>query len=185
MRKTNWYFEGWKKEKKTGENGKTKTVWNYQGIYYQFYLEPDKLKYLKAGYLAASLVMIALWFVFSLTFGTGRETAAYVGAPWFLQIIPFMYLIMGVYGTLRAGFTMTYRDIRSGYFRIRVAKWILAALQIICLIGDIIFLIIYHSQIRVWDEIIWIIGLCLCFVCTVVLFILQKKYPPYQIPETA
>lgn len=174
MSRTNWYFEGWKKQ-----GGR----WEYHGVRYRFQAEESALHKLKVCYGAAALAMILIWLVCSVLWGVGKETSAYVGAPWFLQILPFMYLIMGVYGILRSGYDMTYRDLRAGFFRIRIAKWVLLILQAASVIGELVFLILYHSVLPVSEEILFMAGACLCILCTAVLLFLQYRYPPYQIPE--
>ena len=182
-RRVNWYFEGWKKDREVTASGKEKTVWKYNGVYYEFQLTKKQLLLMKAGYTCLSVLLIGLWVLFSFLPGAGRETAVYVGAPWFLQIIPFMYLIVGLYGIWRSGTKMTYRDVYAGYYRIRYVKWILLFLQIICLIGEIIFLIVFHAYISVGSELLWLLGAFLCLLAILGLFILHRKFPPYQIPE--
>ena len=202
-RKINWYFEGWKKDREITDSGREKTVWKYSGVYYEFQLNGKnltgkQLTMMKAGYTCLSVLLIGLWILFSFLPGAGRENAPYVGAPWFLQIIPFMYLIMGLYGIWRSGTgsdgtevtgteydgtKMTYRDVYAGYYRIRIVKWILLILQLISVIGEIIFLIIYHSYISVGAELLWILGAILCLLMIIGIFILHRRICPYQIPE--
>ena len=192
-RKVNWYFEGWKKDREITDSGREKTVWKYSGVYYEFQLNgksltKKQLVLMKAGYTCLTVLLIGLWILFSFLPGAGRENAPYVGAPWFLQIIPFMYLIMGLYGIWRsgtksAGRIMTYREVYAGYYRIRIVKWILLILQLTSVIGEIIFLIIYHSYISVGAELLWLLGAVLCLLMIIGIFILHHKFPPYQIPE--
>ena len=181
--KTNWYFEGWKKDREITASGKEKTVWKYTGVYYQFQLDEKQRKKMKAGYTCLSVLLIGIWVLFSFLPGTGRETAFYVGAPWFLQIIPFMYLIVGLCGILRSGDKLTYRDVRAGYYRIGYIRWILLILQLVCVIGEIIFLIVYNSYIQIGAELLWLFGALLCLAMITGIFILHRKFPPYQIPE--
>ena len=182
-RNVNWYFEGWKKDREVSASGKEKTVWKYQGVYYEFQMDGRQRTLMKAGYTGLSVLLIGLWVLFSFLPGAGRENAFYVGAPWFLQIISFMYLIVGLFGIWRSGEKMTYRDVCAGYYRIRYVKWILLILQIICLSGEIVFLIAFHPYISVGAELLWLFGAALCLLLLIGIFILHRKFPPYQIPE--
>ena len=182
-RKINWYFEGWKRDRETDASGRERTVWKYTGVYYSFQLTGKQLIKMKAGYTCLSVLLIGIWILFSFLPGAGRENAFYVGAPWFLQIIPFMYLIIALYGIWRSGEKLTYRDVRAGYYRISYVKWLLLILQVICLVGEIIFLILYHPYINAGSEILWLFGAMLCLAMIIGIFILHRKFPPYQIPE--
>ena len=182
-RKTNWYFEGWKKQRETDASGKKKTVWKYTGVYYQFSLSKKQLIMMKAGYTCLSVLLIGLWVLFSFLPGAGRENAFYAGAPWFLQIIPFMYLIMGLFGIWRSGEKLTFRNVRAGYYRVRIVKWILLILQSLCLAGELVFMIIYHSYMDMGAELVWLTGIILCLASIIGIFILNSRIRPYQIPE--
>ena len=182
-RKVNWYFEGWKKDREITASGKEKTVWKYTGVYYQFQLDGKQMIMMKAGYTCLSVLLTGIWVLFSFLPGTGRENAFYVGGPWFLMIIPFMYLIMGLYGIWRSGEKLTYRDVCAGYYRIRYVKWILLILQVICIIGETVFMIIYSSYINIGAELLWLSGAVLCLFMIIGIFILHGKFPPYQVPE--
>ena len=183
-RNINWYFEGWKKDREMTASGREKTVWKYNGVYYEFQLTKKQLFLIKAGYTCLSALLIGLWILFSFLPGAGRENAFYVGAPWFLQIIPFMYLLVGLFGIWRSAEKMTYRDVCAGYYRIRYVKWILLILQLISVIGEIIFLIVFHAYISIGKELVWLLGAILCLFTIIGIFILHRKSPPYQIPET-
>lgn len=182
MKSVNWYFEGWKKNKETDDSGHTKTTWVYSGVKYRFQVEDTYVTHLKFGYIGMTAAMTVLWLVFSFVTCSGREKAAYAGAPWFIMIIPLMYLYMGVYGLIRSKSVMTYRDVRAGYYRIRYAKWALLVLQIIALAGEIIYLSINSHEIMISQELIWMAGICGCIACSIGIIILQNKFPPYQIP---
>ena len=88
-----WYLEGWSREY-CETDGKTRMVWKYTGEYFRYELSPRGLRRLKAACALLTVLMAALWFHLSMLRVAGREFF-FVGAEWFLCIIPFMVLILG------------------------------------------------------------------------------------------
>ena len=105
----------------------------------------------------------------------GRDTVLYVGAFWYVSLIPMVYMLMGAAGALRLKMEMTYRDLYSCYRRIKVASWILPVLFLGALVGEIVFLSIYQEYFSYQQELPWMIGAFILFLLSLFLFIVQLK----------
>lgn len=115
-----WYLEGWSREY-CETDGKTRMVWKYTGEYFRYELSPRGLRRLKAACALLTVLMAALWFHLSMLRVAGREFF-FVGAEWFLCIIPFMVLILGAASFLTVRERMTYRAMYGSYKRCRYSK---------------------------------------------------------------
>lgn len=171
-----WYLEGWNREAVV-ENGKKRMVWRYTGEYFRYDLTPAGLKRLKAVYAVLLVVLLGVWFRFSMTRVAAREFF-FVGAQWFLCIIPFMELILGVCCFLPVKEKMTYRAMYGSYKRCVYGSWGLLILLALTLVGGIVFLALYGSRIYLPREIVWLFGVLVCLVCDLAFVILLRKYPP-------
>lgn len=171
-----WYLEGWSREY-CETDGKTRMVWKYTGEYFRYELSPRGLRRLKAACALLTVLMAALWFHLSMLRVAGREFF-FVGAEWFLCIIPFMVLILGAASFLTVRERMTYRAMYGAYKRCRYGSFILLALLALTIAGEIVFLCLYGSQVNLRREILWLAGVAVCFGCDLALVLLLRRYPP-------
>lgn len=171
-----WYLEGWNREV-IEENGKKRTVWRYTGEYFRYDLTPKGLKRLKAAYGLLTVMLLAVWLHFSMMRVASREFF-FVGAEWFLCILPFMELILGVCCFLPVKEKMTYRAMYGSYKRCTYGSRILLVLLFLTIVGEIVFLVLYGGRVYLRREIVWLLGVLWCFVCDLIIVILLHKYPP-------
>ncbi len=171
-----WYLEGWHREY-CEVNGRRRTVWKYTGEYFRFALSPRGLARLKAAYPLLTLLMLGLWFYLSMLRVAGREMF-FVGAEWFLCILPFMPLLLGAASFLTVPERMTYRAMYGSYKRCRYAGLVLLALLGLTAVGEIVFLCLYGAQVALLREILWLAGVLACLACDVAIVLLLRRYPP-------
>lgn len=173
--KKNWYFNGWESRKEMSSSGRLRTVWNYNDDYYSFDLSPKGFQLLKICFIAVPALIVVLWILASLIRSTGRDTVLYVGAFWYVSLIPMVYMVMGAAGAIRMKKEMTYRDLYACYRRIKVASWILPVLFLLAIVGDVVFLTIYKEYFSLQGELPWMIAAFVLFLLSLFLFIIQAK----------
>lgn len=156
-------------------SGRLRTVWTYNDDYYSFDLSPKAFQLLKISFIVIPALIVLCWVGFSLIRSTGRDTVLYVGAFWYVSLIPMIYMIMGAAGAFRMKQEMTYRDLYACYRRIKVASWILPVLFLLAIIGDIVFLTLYKEYFSFRTELPWMIGAMILFLLSLMLFIVQAK----------
>lgn len=156
-------------------SGRLRTVWNYNDDYYSFDLSPKGFQLLKICFIAVPALIVVLWILASLIRSTGRDTVLYVGAFWYVSLIPMVYMVMGAAGAIRMKKEMTYRDLYACYRRIKVASWILPVLFLLAIIGDVVFLTIYKEYFSLQGELPWMIAAFVLFLLSLFLFIVQAK----------
>lgn len=174
-RKKNWYFDGWESRKTLTSSGKLKTVWEYNDDYYGFDLDERKLKLLKISFIVLPALIIALWIFFSLFKCIGRDSVLYVGAFWYVCVIPMIYLVMGACGAFKLSTEMTYRDLYACYRRIKVSSIALTILYFAAIVGDFVFVSIYNDYFSIASEMPWFLGAVLEFIISGCLFLIQFK----------
>lgn len=173
--KKNWYFNGWESRKEMSPSGRLRTVWKYNDDYYSFDLSPKSFQVLKICFIVIPALIVLLWITSSLIRSTGRDTVLYVGAFWYLSLIPMVYMIMGAAGAFRLKQEMTYRDLYACYRRIKVASWILPVLFFLSIAGDIVFVSIYNDYFSLQPELPWLVGALSLFLLSLALFFIQLK----------
>lgn len=173
--KKNWYFNGWESRKEMSSSGRLRTVWTYNDNYYSFDLSAASFLRLKICFIAVPALIVLCWIIFSLIKSIGRDTVLYVGAFWYVSLIPMVYMLMGAAGALRLKMEMTYRDLYACYRRIKVASWILPVLFLGALVGEIVFLCIYQEYFSYQQELPWMIGAFILFLLSLFLFFVQLK----------
>lgn len=171
-----WYLEGWSRER-VEENGKTRTVWKYTGEYFRYDLTSKGLKLLKTAYAALTVLLLAMWFWLSMVRVASREFF-FVGAEWFLCIIPFMELLLGVGCFLPVRERMTYRAMYGSYKRCVYGSRCLLVLLCLTVAGEVVFLALYGGRVYLPREIVWFLGVLGCLLCDLALVLLLGKYKP-------
>ena len=156
-------------------SGRLRTVWMYNDDYYTFDLSSKAFLWLKICFIAIPALIVVLWIAGSLIKSTGRDTVLYVGAFWYLCLIPMVYMIMGAAGAIRLKPEMTYRDLYACYRRIKVSSWILPVLFLAAMIGDIVFVSVYKEYFSLRSELPWLSFAFLLFLLSLFLFIIQAK----------
>ena len=156
-------------------SGRLRTVWTYNDDYYTFDLSPKRFQMLKICFIAIPALIVLLWISGSLIRSIGRDTVLYVGAFWYVSVIPMVYMVMGAAGAIRLKPEMTYRDLYACYRRIKVASWVLPILFLLSIVGDIVFVVIYNDYFSLQPELPWLIGAFVLFLLSLFLFIVQLK----------
>lgn len=79
--------------------------------------------------------------------------------PYFFLFLPLIYLWRGVLGYVSCGVRISGNAYARSIQRIRRSAWggiVLTAIAIAC---DVVFLVLYHGQIRVGRELVYLVGL--------------------------
>jgi len=176
---TNWYLEGWEYREQIGKNGKPKKVLVYTGKYYTLGPDKKKRRRLKTAVLALGLLAVAL-LAFLGIWGCGGLETIYVGAPFYVTILPAIYILMGSVVYAWAPEEMTYRDLCASERRLKRSTTFAAVLLGISVAGQVVFVILTASGVcsgEVGRELLWLGGDALCFAAVLTLCLLTRRFP--------
>lgn len=182
-KQVNWYLLGWKRRRETAPSGRSISLWTYEGDYFSPGMAGVQLRRFKRLCLLLGVLTVVLWFVLSAVDTLGKNIAAYVGAPWFLGLLPLMELILGLRYVPGICEKMTYRDMYGAYRRMLYGLYILLPLELLSAVGEVGFLCRYHGYIAVLPEVFWLAGVMACAACAGGLLILLRRNMPRVIPK--
>ncbi len=177
-KRVHWYLEGWVRQKERMPSGKKKTVWHYTGDYYRFSLDERGLRRLKASYGGCIGLESVLWFVLAMIPSVGKDEIFYVGGPWYVSMIPLMFLIIGGAYFMRVRPRMTYRDMRGSYQVIVYSNVFLLVLHGLSVVGMIVFLFAGQRPYSLSQELLWLAGALVCTGLDGAVMALHRRYPP-------
>ena len=181
-KRVHWYLEGWVHQKEKTPSGRERTVWAYTGSYFAFDVDAKGLRRLKAEYDACIALDVVLWLILSLCEATGRDKAFYVGGPWYISMIPLMFLLIGGLFLLRVPLRMTYRDMYGSYKVILYSAWPLLILHGLSVLGEVVYLYVGRGSYPVGKEILWLIGALFCAALAGIVLRLCCRFPALVIP---
>ena len=179
--KQNWYFEGWEKQSYETENGKIRCRYVYTGEYYRLANTGNSIRSFKIINIVLIGTFAGLWLFASLLSGSGIEEA-YIGAAWFLNIIPLIYMGIGGVSLLFVKEKMTYRDVRGALRRIKMSAIFSLFFCAVSLTGQVFFLIT-ASDYSFSTEIIFALCLAVCTAVNIALLYLQYRFPLTMLPN--
>ena len=166
MRVWDWYFQGW--ERRADENGKT--VFVYTG---EYYLLPTGRPKLVTGALTAALLAAYLTTALLPSAGGMWRLAA---VPQLLELIPLVYLVMGLVCLLRVQDPMTYRDYHASWRRSSRASLVSAVFTAGMAVVEIVYIILYTGG-GIASEIPYLLMELGCFVISLLLWLYIKRHP--------
>lgn len=168
MRIRDWYFQGWERRETPG--GKTKLV--YTGETYTF---PGGAGPVKKRCLLLALPLIVLFGAVALLPSPGGMWRV-ASIPQLLELIPIIYLVMGLFRLLLAKEPMTYRDWYASWRRLGVAAAASAVLTAAMLLAEIVYIVRYVDG-AVGAEILYFLEELACFGLSLTLAVYIKKHP--------
>lgn len=181
-KRVHWYLEGWIHQKERVPSGKEKTVWIYTGAYFSFLVDTRGLRRLKAAYGICIGLESVLWFLLALGQAAGKDTAFYVGGPWYMSMIPLMFLLIGGLYFMRVPLRMTYRDMYGSYQVIVYSNVALLVMHGVSVVGMIVFLFAGQQPYQFGRELLWLLGALVCTGLDGVVMYLHRHYPPLAVP---
>ena len=168
MRIRDWYFQGW--ERRTGENGRSVLV--YTGEVYSF---PRGLRAARAICLPLSLAIIAAYLILALNPSPGGMWRI-AAVPQLLEIIPLIYLGMGLMRLLLVKEPLTYRDWYASWRRLGQSAIASAVLTACMTLAEIVYILLYARD-RVGQELPYLLPELGCFLLSYALAVYIRKHP--------
>ena len=168
MRIRDWYFQGWERRETVG--GKTELV--YTGETYTF---SDGAGAARKRCLLLTVPLVVLYAAVALLPSPGGMWRP-AAIPQLLELIPVIYLVMGLVRLLTVREPMTYRDWHVSWRRLGAA----ALVSSVCTAGMVIAELIYmvmHASGAVGAEIPYLLGEVACLALSVALAVYIKKHP--------
>lgn len=181
-KRVHWYLEGWSRRKERTPSGKEKTVWVYTGAYFSFLLDSRALRRLKAAYGVCIGLESVLWFLLALGRTAGKDGAFYVGGPWYMSLVPLLFLLIGGLSFMRVSQRMTYRDMYGSYKVMVYSNVALLIMHGIAAVGMIVFLAAGRQAYQPGRELGWLLGVLICTGLDGAIMYLHRRYPPLAIP---
>ena len=168
MRIRDWYFRGWERRETPG--GKTELV--YTGETYSF---PGGIRAARIRCLLLALPLVALYAAVALLPSPGGMWRA-AAIPQLLELIPVIYLIMGLIRLLSAKEPMTYRDWYASWRRLGAAAAASAVFTAGMVLAELVY-IVWHAAGAVGAEILYLLAELACFGLSLALAIHCRKHP--------
>lgn len=171
MRIRDWYFQGW--ERREDENGRR--VFVYTGEYYAF---PGGLRAARrtTGLLSAALILVYLLAALTPPEGGMWHLAA---IPQLLELIPLVYLGMGVVCLLRAREPLTYRAWHASWRRMHRASLASLVFTAAMAVVEIVFLVL-ASPASVGAELLYLMEELTCAALSLGILLYIQKHPCSQ-----
>ncbi len=188
-KRVNWYFRNWQYQEVEVKEAKKKKKLVYVGEYYSFNLDRRGLLRLKAAYIAATVVLYAIYLSFLLSPSLGNRIT-YIGGPTMLALVPLIFIGMGVGSLTVAKPDMHYRSYYSSVIRLKRFSLIAAGLIAIGTVGQIVYMIQSSDVIKAlsnwWLELWWAVGSVLCIAILVSMWYMLRRFPAKDvIPKTS
>ena len=171
MRIRDWYFQGW--ERRTDENGRSTLV--YTGEYYAL---PGGMKTARSVCVPLSLAVVAAYLILALNPSPGGmwRIAALSQLP---EIIPLIYMLMGLVKLLTVKEPMTYRDWRASWRRLGIAAIASAALTACMVLTELAYIVMY-ARGAVLPELPFFLTELGCFALSLSLAVYIRTHPCTQ-----
>jgi len=168
MRIRDWYFQGWERRETVG--GKTELV--YTGEVYTFSggIRPAQKRSLL--YAAPLLVLYVLIALLPAAGGMWRIAAI----PQLLELIPLLYLVMGLVRLWLAKEPLTFRDWYASWRRLGVAAAASAVFTAGMALAEIVFILLYAGG-AAGAEIPYLLAEIACLALSLALAVYVKKHP--------
>ena len=168
MRIRDWYFQGWERRETAG-----KSVLVYTGETYSFPggLRPHQRR---TAFLTAALVLVYLGAALLPSPGGMWHYAA---VPQLLELIPLIYLVMGLVRLLLAKVPFTYRDWYASWRRMKhAAAWSLGAAALMAAV-EIVYLLFAAEDPSLPRELLYLLEALVCAALSFALFCYIRKHP--------
>ena len=168
MRMRDWYFQGWERREMPG--GKTELV--YTGETYSF---PGGAGPARKRCLLLGLPLIVLYGAAALLPPPGGMWHV-AAIPQLLELIPVVYLILGLIRLLLAKEPLTFRDWYTSWRRIGIAAAGSAVLTAGMVLAELVF-IVWHADGAIGAELLYLLAELACFGLSLALAGYIKKHP--------
>ena len=137
MRIRDWYFQGWERRETAG--GKTELI--YTGEVYTF---PGGLRPARKRCLLTAVPLLVLYVLIALLPPAGGMWRV-AAIPQLLELIPLIYLVMGLVRLLTVKEPLTFRDWYASWRRIGVAAIGSAVLTAAMALAEIVFILFFSG----------------------------------------
>jgi len=176
MRIRDWYFQGW--ERRTDDNGKA--VFVYTGEHYTF---PAGLKNVRSVCAPLALAVIAAYAVLALNPSPGGMWHI-AAIPQLLELIPLIYMVMGLVKLLTVKEPLTYRDWYASWRRLGTAAVGSAVLTACMVLAELVYMVMY-ARGAVGPELPFFLPELGCFALSFALADYIRRHPCEQsAPQT-
>lgn len=172
MRIRDWYFQGW--ERRPDENGKSRLV--YTGERYSFPGGIGSVRGPAAAMTAGAAVLYLAAALFPPAGGMWRIAAI----SQLLEILPLVYLVMGLVCLFRAREPMTFRDHYASWRRMERASLFSAVLAAVMTGTELVFLILHGGDApSLPRELLFLAEAAGCAAVSILLWHFIRKHPCY------
>ncbi len=168
MRFRDWYFQGW--ERRTDENGKSTFV--YTGEVYTF---PGGIRTARRLCLTLSAALIVVYGLVALLPSEGGMWHV-AAIPQLIELIPLIYLVMGLARLLTVKEPLTYRDHHASWRRLGSASVGSTVLTACMAAAEIIYIVLYVRS-GFGPELLYLLGELSCFALSLALARYIRKHP--------
>lgn len=134
-----WYMRGWQKESVTLPGGRMRTEWVYRGAYYDYAPEAPRLT-VRVSAAVCALILTGAYILGGLMPSAGALTT-YVAYPYFAELLPMFYFLMGAFWLACTPGPMTYRRYHASFRRLRTAAWAGAVWMAVPLLAELVLLL--------------------------------------------
>ena len=166
MRVRDWYFQGWERR----EDASGRSTFVYTG---ERYALPAGRPKLTVGLMTAALLALYALAAFLPPAGGMWRVAA---VPQLLELIPLLYLIMGVVRLLAVRTPMTYRDYHASWRRSASASLVSAILTAAMAAVEIVYIILY-ADCGAGTELPYLLAELGCFALSLLLWLYIRRHP--------
>ncbi len=168
MRVRDWYFQGW--ERQTDESGKTRFV--YTGEHYSF---PGGIAPVRRRTACLGAALTALYLPVALLPSEGGMWR-YAAIPQLLEIIPLIYLLMGVVCFMRAKEPLTFRDYYASWRRVKIAAYWSAGFTVLMALTELCYFFVAEN-VYLPGEALFFLGELGCAALSILLAVYIKSHP--------
>ena len=168
MRIRDWYFQGW--ERREDESGKRVLV--YTGEVYTF---PEGLKAARSAAVPLTLSLAAAYLIPALNPSPGGMWRV-AAIPQLLELIPLMYLVMGLVRLLIVKEPLTYRDWYASWRRMGRTSIGSAVLTGCMVLAEIVYIVLY-ARGAVLQELPFLLPELGCFALSVSQAVYIRRHP--------
>ncbi len=177
-----WYMHGWRKESVTLPGGKMRAEWVYRGEYYDYAPDAPRLT-VRVSAAVCALILAGAYVLGGLMPSAGVLTA-YVAYPYFLELLPIFYFLMGSFWLVYTPGPMTHRRFHASFRRLRTAAWAGAVWMAVPFLAELVLLL--RGETGSYGRELTLLGCMLvCEGQYGMMLLLTGRYPVTEVEEEA